>query len=40
MTQPQVTQKNWLSVIKAKQVKEQKLKEAQLCRVGHCVTKR
>jgi hypothetical protein len=27
---------NWLSVIKAKQVKDQKLKEAQLCMAGHC----
>jgi hypothetical protein len=30
---------NWLSVIKAKQVKEQKLKTAQLCMAGHCVVK-
>jgi len=27
---------NWLSVIKAKQVKEQKLKDAQMCMAGHC----
>ena len=30
---------NWLSVIKAKQVKEQKLHNAQLCASGYCVTK-
>ena len=30
---------NWLSVIKAKQVKEQKLHNAQLCAAGHCPTK-
>lgn len=30
---------NWLSVIKAKQVKEQKLKAAQLCNAGLCRTK-
>ena len=39
MTQPQVHQFNWLSVIKAKEVKEKKLKEAQLCTAGHCPTK-
>ena len=33
-------QPNWLSVIKAKQVKEAKLKNAQLCMAGHCVAKR
>ena len=33
-------QTNWLSVIKAKQVKEEKLKNAQLCMAGHCVAKR
>jgi len=31
---------NWLSVIKAKQIKEAKLKNAQLCMAGHCPTKR
>jgi len=30
---------NWLSVIKAKQVKEEKLKKAQLCMAGHCSAK-
>jgi hypothetical protein len=40
MTQPQVNQLNWLSVIKAKEVKEKKLKNAQLCMAGHCVAKR
>ena len=30
---------NWLSVIKAKQVKEEKLKRAQLCMAGLCKTK-
>jgi len=30
---------NWLSVIKAKQVKETKLKTAQLCMAGHCPAK-
>jgi len=35
-----VANQNWLSVIKAKQVKEQKLHEAQLCAAGHCVAKR
>ena len=30
------TKANWLSVIKAKQVKEQKLHQAQLCMAGHC----
>ena len=30
---------NWLSVIKAKQVKDQKLHNAQLCAAGHCPTK-
>lgn len=30
---------NWLSVIKAKQVKEKKLKNAQLCMAGHCSVK-
>ena len=39
MTQPQVHQTNWLSVIKAKEVKEAKLKQAQLCVAGHCPTK-
>jgi len=36
MTQPQVHQTNWLSVIKAKQVKDKKLHNAQLCMAGHC----
>jgi len=31
--------KNWLSVIKAKQVKDKKLKTAQLCMAGHCPVK-
>ena len=31
-----VVKANWLSVIKAKQVKEQKLHQAQLCMAGHC----
>ena len=31
--------KNWLSVIKAKQVKDKKLKTAQLCMAGHCPAK-
>ena len=31
-----VVKENWLSVIKAKQVKEQKLHQAQLCMAGHC----
>ena len=31
-----VVSSNWLSVIKAKQVKEQKLHAAQLCAAGHC----
>ena len=31
-----VVKKNWLSVIKAKQVKEQKLHQAQLYMAGHC----
>jgi len=39
MTQPQVKQANWLSVIKAREVKAQKLKDAQLCTAGYCVTK-
>jgi hypothetical protein len=39
MTQPQAVQFNWLSVIKAKEVKEKKLKNAQLCMAGHCATK-
>ena len=30
---------NWLSVIKAKQVKETKLHNAQLCAAGHCPAK-
>jgi len=30
------TSTNWLAVIKAKQVKEEKLRAAQLCAVGHC----
>jgi hypothetical protein len=30
---------NWLAVIKAKQVKDAKLKNAQLCAAGHCPTK-
>jgi hypothetical protein len=39
MTQPQVHQQNWLSVIKDKEVKQQKLKAAQLCTAGYCVAK-
>ncbi|AMO43236.1 hypothetical protein R1080702_231 [Cyanophage S-RIM32] len=39
MTQPQVHQTNWLAVIKAKQVKDEKLKAAQLCTAGHCPAK-
>ena len=31
--------KNWLSVIKAKQVEDKKLKTAQLCMAGHCPVK-
>lgn len=32
---------NWLSVIKAQEVKKQKLHAAQLCAAGHCeVTKK
>ena len=34
-----VVKANWLSVIKAKQVKESKLHKAQLCMAGHCPTK-
>ena len=34
-----VVASNWLSVIKAKQVKESKLHAAQLCAAGHCPTK-
>jgi hypothetical protein len=34
-----VVKANWLSVIKAKQVKEQKLHQAQLCMAGYCTTK-
>jgi len=34
-----VVSPNWLSVIKAKQVKESKLHNAQLCASGYCVTK-
>jgi len=28
---------NWLSVIRAKQIKEKNLKTAQLCMAGYCV---
>jgi len=35
-----VVKTNWLSVIKAKQVKEAKLHNAQLCMAGHCVVKK
>jgi len=34
-----VVSSNWLSVIKAKQVKETKLHTAQLCAAGHCPAK-
>ena len=34
-----VVSSNWLSVIKAKQVKDKKLKTAQLCMAGHCPVK-
>ena len=34
-----VVSPNWLSVIKAKQVKDSKLHAAQLCAAGHCPTK-
>lgn len=34
-----VVTNNWLSVIKAKQVKQSKLHNAQLCAAGHCPTK-
>ena len=34
-----VVKENWLSVIKAKAVKEQKLHTAQLCAAGYCTTK-
>jgi hypothetical protein len=34
-----VVKTNWLSVIKAKQVKESKLHTAQLCAAGHCPAK-
>jgi len=34
-----VVSSNWLSVIKAKQIKDQKLHNAQLCMAGHCPTK-
>ena len=34
-----VVKTNWLSVIKAKQVKEQKLHQAQLCAAGYCTAK-
>jgi len=34
-----VVTNNWLSVIKAKQVKESKLHSAQLCAAGHCPAK-
>jgi len=34
-----VVSSNWLSVIKAKQIKDQKLHNAQLCAAGHCPTK-
>jgi len=39
VTQPQVVQSNWLSVIKQQEVKRKKLKEAQLCMAGLCKTK-
>ena len=34
-----VVKTNWLSVIKAKEVKEKKLHQAQLCAAGYCTTK-
>jgi hypothetical protein len=34
-----VVTNNWLSVIKAKQVKQSKLHNAQLCAAGYCPTK-
>ena len=34
-----VVSSNWLSVIKAKQIKDQKLHNAQLCAAGYCTTK-
>jgi len=33
-----ITNCNWLSVIKEKQIKEKKLKEAQMCMAGHYQT--
>ena len=34
-----VVKTNWLSVIKAKQVKESKLHADQLCAAGYCTSK-
>ena len=31
-----MSKNNWLSVIKAQEVKKRKLKDAQLCMAGHC----